>query len=232
MTDATDHQEIEWQFDAPDLDAIEAWLRAVPETSGWRVEPRPARVLTDTYLDSADRHMHRAGYTLRIRRHGSRAEATIKGHDGGPDADGLRSRREVTQPLGPAEGPTYDAWICGIPGVLAAEVTAQLGSASLVELLTLRTERRVYDLRRGGREVAEVVLDRTTVLDGDAVQGLPSQRENRPHAILQRVEIEATSQRTAEVAPFVTWLREECGLRPGATSKFGWALEQVGLGQL
>lgn len=219
MTDATDHQEIEWQFDAPDLDAIEARLRDVPEASGWRIDARHARMLTDTYLDSADRRMQRAGYTLRVRRHGNRAEATIKGHDGGPDADGLRSRREVTQPLGPADGRTYDAWIRGTPGALEAEVAAQLDAATLDELLTLRTERRVFDLWVGGRQVAEVVLDQTAVLTGDVA----------PHAILRRVEIEASSQRPEEVAPFVAWLREECGLRPGATSKLGWALEQIGL---
>jgi hypothetical protein len=49
-----DHQEIEWQFAATDLEPVESWLEEHPSASGLAVVPRATEELTDTYYDTQD----------------------------------------------------------------------------------------------------------------------------------------------------------------------------------
>jgi len=216
----TDQQEVEWQFDAHDLDAVEAWLRALPSETGWRVEPLKTRSLTDAYLDTADWRMHGARYTLRVRQSDSRAEATMKAYDGGADAGGKRSRREITQPLpaNPADR-SYSMWLRAEPGPIADRLAALLGAQPLHALFTIYTDRRVFSLRLGDREMGEIALDRTTVTSGNS----------EDPARLLRVEVETPADLAPEAEPFIDVLREACTLQPGGTPKFQWAFGMAGL---
>jgi inorganic triphosphatase YgiF len=92
--------EIEWQFEAQDLRLVLRWI----ESAAGGADPvtiMAGRTTShvDTYLDTADRRLDRAGYSVRLRR--SRrppCEATLKSLDGaGPDA--LRVRLELAEPL-------------------------------------------------------------------------------------------------------------------------------------
>jgi hypothetical protein len=50
----TDHQEIEWQFDAGELESIEGWLDQHDSgSSGLVVAPESTVEITDTYYDTS-----------------------------------------------------------------------------------------------------------------------------------------------------------------------------------
>src|ERR1700679_3862785 len=97
--------EIEWQFDALDLRPVERWLSGLPmlslegdEHATITAVARPPRRLIDSYLDTEDWRMARAGFVLRPRRRGRRDEITLKDTQAA-QAGGLRQRLEVTEDL-------------------------------------------------------------------------------------------------------------------------------------
>ncbi len=47
-----DHHEVEWQFDAADLESAEAWLCQHSSGSGLVIEPESEEKITDTYYDA------------------------------------------------------------------------------------------------------------------------------------------------------------------------------------
>src|SRR5437899_2119554 len=83
--------EVEWQFDAVDLRPVERWLAA----RGLVGEQPAVRRLRDDYLDTTDWRLHRAGYSLRVRRSGRASEATLKSL--ATAHGGLRRRIEITE---------------------------------------------------------------------------------------------------------------------------------------
>ena len=67
--------EIEWQFDALDLRPVERWLATLPtlaletgEGGTITALARPPRRLVDSYRDSDDWRLARAGFVVRTRR--------------------------------------------------------------------------------------------------------------------------------------------------------------------
>jgi CHAD domain-containing protein len=138
-------------FEVPDLTGC------LP--SGGRVVPRPPMTLRATYYDTADLRLARAGVSLRYRR----GEAPA----GGRKATGTWTaklptettgiRQEISRP-GPATAP---------PAELVGLLTAYHRGDELVPATTMRTVRRVYDLRdRQDRLLAEVSDDSVSVVDG------------------------------------------------------------------
>jgi CHAD domain-containing protein len=93
-----DHQEIEWQFDAPDLGTVNGWLEEQSSAFGLAVVPAETKQLVDTYYDTEDWRFYRAGYALRVRRGGKSVEATMKSL-APPEDGGLKRRREISEPL-------------------------------------------------------------------------------------------------------------------------------------
>ena len=73
-----DHEEIEWQLDAVDLELVENWLQQHPSAAGVAIVPGPERELKDAYFDTEDWRLYRAAYALRVRRDGQSAQATMK----------------------------------------------------------------------------------------------------------------------------------------------------------
>ena len=93
--------EQEWQFAAAGLDAARAWLASLPtEPSDRRLAARPTLELTDTYFDSPDWMIFRAGFALRLRQEragaaGEQTEVTLKSlHD---PQGGLARRTEFSR---------------------------------------------------------------------------------------------------------------------------------------
>jgi CHAD domain-containing protein len=228
----TDQREIEWQFDAQDLEAVAAWLMSfgaggdatpsmapplagtVPHVS---LTPGQVRELHDTYCDTEDWRIHRAGFTLRIRRTAVGAEATLKSMAAG--VDGLRDRREMNEPV-PAEAGTD---LAALPGPVGAAVRSLTGSRPLRSLFDLQTTRRPFALILNGAEVGEVTLDTTTV---------PAPSGGAP-LTLRRIEVEVAAERLDEALPFVEALRAACGLVPAQIGKFAaglWVHALVPLG--
>ena len=202
-----DHVESEWQFDAPRLTAAERWLRAGPAAGGVTVGAPATLRLRDLYLDTRDRKIFRAGFALRIRRTGRRAEATLKavaGREGG-----FAQRRELTQPLAAAT----PAGIFAAPGPVADLLRRFTRVRELVVLAEVRTVRRAFPLTHRGAAAGEVTLDRTALV---APRGAGRR--------LLRVEVEVPVARLGALRPFVERLRAAGGLAPAAQSKYEWAL--------
>jgi len=208
-----DYQEIEWQFDAPDLEPVESWLEEHPSASGLSVVPGATRELTDTYYDTEDWRFYRAGYALRVRREGKGAEATMKSLM--PAEGALRRRREISEPLkGNVKAPK------GARGPVGERVRRLAGDRDLRPLFEARTRRRSFALhpeRPSGKNAAigEVALDETEISGYE----------------LSRVEVEMGSdaEHHHSVGEFVGGLRDALGLRPAEASKFETGLAAAGL---
>ena len=145
--------ELELKFSAPaDFAAGALALQAGIE----HVE-LPAQNLVAVYYDTDDLRLARAGVTLRYR--------TGDGDDAGwtlklPAQDKPALREEVRIENGKD----------GVPEEARRLVTAFARGAELLKVVKLRTRRRRWSLREtDGREVAELVDDRVSVLDGRRV---------------------------------------------------------------
>jgi len=218
-TGESDPVEIEWQFDALDLRPVERWLATLPtlaiETGdGGTITAlaRPPRRLVDSYRDSDDWRIARAGFVVRTRRRGRHDEITLK--DTRPaEGNGLRQRLEVTEVL-PAAG--LDA--LGADGPVGRRLRAIVGTRHLREVLQVRTRRRPFALRVGGVDVAEIALDDTMIVVGTG---------QRPMQ-LRRVEVEVRPDWLEALEPIVEQLRITCGLQPARLSKFEAGLLALG----
>jgi triphosphatase len=214
-----DPVEIEWQFDALDLRPVERWLATLPtlaiETGdGGTITAlaRPPRRLVDSYRDSDDWRIARAGFVVRTRRRGRHDEVTLK--DTRPaEGSGLRQRLEVTEVLPPSGLDDL-----GAEGPVGRRLRAIVGSRRLREVLQVRTRRRPFALRVGGVDVAEVALDDTMIVVGTG---------QRPMQ-LRRVEVEVQPDWLEALEPIVEQLRMTCGLQPARLSKFEAGLLALG----
>jgi CHAD domain-containing protein len=211
--------EIEWQFDALDLRPVERWLATLPTLSIAAEEQqtitalaKPPRRLMDSYVDTADWRMARAGFVVRTRRRGRADEITLKDMQSAEEG-GLRQRLEVTEPL-PAGGVAA----LGPDGPVGRRVHAVAGRKPLAQVLQVRTRRRPFALRIGGVDAAEVSLDETTIVVGNG---------QRPMQ-LRRVEVEVRPEWVEALSPVVRQLREACGLQPATLSKFEAGLLAMG----
>ena len=219
-TDQADPVEIEWQFDALDLRPVERWLATLPtlavETGdGGTVTAlaQTPRRLVDSYLDTDDWRVARAGFVARTRHRGRHDEVTMK--DMRPaEGNGLRQRLEVTEVLPPAGVADL-----GPDGPVGRRLRAIVGARPLREVLQVRTRRRPFALRVGGVDVAEVALDDTVIVVGGG---------QRPMQ-LRRVEVEVQAEWMEALEPIVQQLRVSCGLQPARLSKFEAGLLAVGL---
>jgi len=214
-----DPVEIEWQFDALDLRPVERWLAALPtlavETGdGGTVTAlaRTPRRLVDSYLDTDDWRVARAGFVVRIRHRGRHDEITLK--DTRPaEGSGLRQRLEVTEVLPPS-----GVGALGPEGPVGRRLRAIVGSRRLREVLQVRTRRRPFALRVGGVNAAEVALDDTMIVVGNG---------QRPMQ-LRRVEVEVRPEWLDALDPIVEQLRASCGLQAARLSKFEAGLLALG----
>jgi triphosphatase len=195
--------EREWQFDAVHLAPVQRWLVRL-EGGPVSLVPGRARTHADTYFDTADLRIHQAGRTLRIRRTGRNAEATLKAR--GRQEDGLRQRAELTEALAVPD-PTA---LIQSDGEVGRRVRDIAGRRPLRRLFEVRTRRQVYLLQLEGTQTGEVAMDRTVI-------GLAGVTEP---ARLRRVEVEVGDPSRPEIQEFVARLRRECGLQPAGLSKY------------
>jgi len=196
------------------------------EGSGLTVLGGSSKELADTYYDTRDQRLYRAGHALRIRREGrgGKYEATMKSpFSVGGDAGNLRRWREISEPL---ESDGIDA-LLEAPGPVGARLRALVGTHEMRALFEIRTRRRTFDLVLDSQvvdqekaspgsfadafRVAEISLDLSEILAG----GGPVR--------LARVEVEVDASATTvapELEGFVKAMEKALGLRPAATSKY------------
>jgi CHAD domain-containing protein len=202
-----DSQEIEWQFDALDVRPVSRWL----EGDSWGRDPAVAagetREISDGYFDTDDWRIYRAGYALRIRcADGKKVEATMKRLASSNGKTGLRSRREISEPLEDADPETLNA----ASGPVGDRVRALTGPEALRPLFEVRTRRSAHPLMLDGFRVGEIALDETAI---------PLDEEEEPTRI-RRVEVEVEPEALDRLEPFVERLRAECRLSPAVASKY------------
>jgi triphosphatase len=208
---ATDHREIEWQFDAEDLEPVEGWLgRHSSGSSGLAVAPDSTVGIADSYYDTDDWRLYRAGYALRVRETDGGVEATMKSLE--PGEGSLRRRREISEPmedgrlatLGKTNGPV---------GSMSRKI---IGGRGLRRLFQIRTRRQRFALGLDG-STGEVSLDASEIHVG----------EDRVE--LRRVEVEIETAPTSELQGFVDEMQSALDLSPATLSKYETGLYASGL---
>jgi len=201
---------VQWQLDALDLRPVERWLATLPTLSRGPDEQRvlsaiaqPSQRLIDSYLDTADWRMARAGFVVRTRRRGSHEEITLTTAQ--RLETGQTRNLEATEELAGA-----GVGALSPEGPIGRRVHAVAGSRPLRSVLQVRTRRSPFVLRVDGIAAAEIALDDTEIVVGNG---------QRPMQV-RRVEVDVLPAWTDLLAPLILQLRAACGLRPATLSTF------------
>ena len=217
-----DARELEWQLAAPDPGEVERWLDRHPLLDGLAIEPLPAQQLHDTYLDTDDWRVFRAGFALRLREKDGQVEATLKGLRSA--RDDAADRREISEPLriGAARVGGARA-LAGAGGPVGTRVRDIAGVKPLRTLFEVRTSRRRFSVRgrKPAAAVGEIALDEARFPRADG---------HRRPVVLTRVEVEAAvGGDAAALQRLVERLRSECDLHAATENKFAVGLRSASL---
>src|SRR5581483_5674742 len=193
-----DAREVEWQLAANDLGPVRRWLDDHGVIDGLTLQPRPTLKIFDTYFDTDDWRIHRAGFALRIRSEEGKAEATLKSLRS--NSTEMADRREVSETL----GATAAESIAQSAGPVGTRVHAVSGSHSLRPLFEVHTSRQRYTVHAANDEqpIGEIALDETMI----------ASPQGKPQTSIQRVEVEALTGSHAALQTLVKELRSGCGL--------------------
>jgi hypothetical protein len=143
-------RETEWQLSAHDLNVVRQWLSDHHAVDGFTIEPRPAQTIYDTYLDTQDLRIRRAGFALRLRDLPGRAEATedlAPGPTACASAAGSTSRSLQLNGMRSRSADRY--------ALACRQSQAQLPEA----LFLVRTRRQCFAIIELGDWAAEIALD-------------------------------------------------------------------------
>jgi hypothetical protein len=145
----------------------------------------------------------------------NRAEATMKLLASEGEAPGLRSRREISEPLDSPDPEAFD----DDSGPVGKRIGALFGPKKLRTLFEIQTHRNTFGLILEGSEVGAVALDETNI---------PLENDAEPTHV-RRVEIEVEPDAVLRLEPFVERLRYACRLSPASASKYEAGLFARGL---
>lgn len=249
----TDHEEVEWQFDADDLGRVEDWLAGTAVDFGVVVGSGSVDEIVDGYYDTGDWRLYRAGYALRVRETKDGAEATMKSL--APAEGNLRRRREISEPLKDGE--------IGVPrssrGLVGERLRILIGKREVQRIFQVRTSRKTYPLSVAaedggtsdgtpdGSASVEVVQDAAgdvressgggedgsnarvgeVVLDSSEIP--LGEAEETVGLTRVEVEVEAGVALNLGVRRFVQEMEDSLGLRRARTSKYEAGIFAMGL---
>ena len=210
-----DGREVEWQLACSDLGSVRRWLDSHGTVAGLVLEARSTQQIFDTYLDTDDWRIYRAGYALRIRSKSGRSEATLKSLQSAR-AD-VADRREMSETLDNSESGSIRL----LSGPVGSRVHAVSGSQALIALFEVRTSRQRFAVRREEdvQQLGEIALDETVI----------SRPHGAPQTSMQRVEVEASTESHESLESLVATLRNDCSLETASDSKYSQGLKSVGL---
>jgi triphosphatase len=213
-----DGREVEWQLAAADLGPVRGWLAGHPRIDGLVLEPIPTLQIFDTYFDTDDWRIFRAGYALRLRLEAGKSEATLKSLKSA--RTDMADRRELSDQL--ADSASGSIRLSG--GPVGTRVNAVTGKHELQALFEVRTSRQRFAIRAelDSQPLGEIALDETTI----------SRPGGPPRTSLQRVEVEAQTDSHAPLQALVHAMRTDCSLEPAADSKYSQGLKSAGLAPL
>jgi CHAD domain-containing protein len=210
-----DGREVEWQLACTDLSSVRHWLSDHGTIDGLILEPRSTQQIFDTYLDTDDWRIHRAGFALRVRSGAGTTEATLKSlHSASTE---VADRRELTETLNSSDNEAIRASI----GPVGTRVCAVSGARTLLPLFELRTSRQRFAIRKSdeAQQLGEIALDETVI----------SRPHGEPQASMLRVEVEAHTQSHEPLRSLVKTLRSNCALEAASDTKYSLGLKSVGL---
>jgi triphosphatase len=214
-----DGREVEWQLACTDLGSVRRWLNDHGTFDGLILEPRSTQQIFDTYLDTDDWRIHRAGFALRVRSGtgtgSGTTEATLKSlHSASTE---VADRRELTETLNSSDNEAIRASM----GPVGARVCAVSGARTLLPLFELRTSRQRFAIRKSdeARQLGEIALDETVI----------SRPHGEPQASMLRVEVEALTGSHEPLRSLVKTLRSNCALEAASDTKYSLGLKSVGL---
>jgi triphosphatase len=210
-----DGREVEWQLASTDLASVRRWLDDHGTIEGLVLEPRSTLKIFDTYFDTEDWRIHRAGFALRIRSEDGKSEATLKSLRS--NSAEMADRREVSEPLESTESES----IARSTGPVGTRVHAVSGAHPLQPLFEVHTSRQLYAVHAADDEkpLGEIALDDTVI----------SRPHGQPQTSIQRVEVEALTDAHEPLQTLVNALRSGCSLASATDSKFSQGLKSVGL---
>jgi len=210
-----DGREVEWQLACTDLGSVRRWLSDHGTIDGLTLEPRSTQQIFDTYLDTDDWRIHRAGFALRVRSESGTTEATLKSlHSASTE---VADRRELTETLDSSDSEAIRESI----GPVGIRVCAVSGARTLMPLFELRTSRQRFAIRKSDEEqqLGEIALDETVI----------SRPHGEPQASMLRVEVEALTEAHGSLRSLVKTLRSNCALEAASDTKYSLGLRSVGL---
>src|SRR5882757_7257489 len=99
MSSAThkDGREVEWQLAASDLASVRRWLDEQHSIDGLVLAPQSTLQIFDTYFDTDDWRIFRAGFALRVRSEDGKSQATLKSLHASQDTKA--DRRELSEAI-------------------------------------------------------------------------------------------------------------------------------------
>jgi len=206
---------VEWQLACTDLSSVRRWLSDHGTIDGLTLEPRSTQQIFDTYLDTDDWRIHRAGFALRVRSGSGTTEATLKSlHSASTE---VADRRELTETLNSSDNEAIRELI----GPVGTRVCAVSGARTLLPLFELRTSRQRFAIRKSdqARQLGEIALDETVI----------SRPHGEPQASMLRVEVEALTESHEALRSLVKALRSNCALEAASDTKYSLGLKSVGL---
>ena len=210
-----DGREVEWQLACTDLGSVRRWLADHGTIDGLVLEPRSTLEIHDTYLDTDDWRIHRAGFALRVRSGSGITEATLKSLRSASTE--VADRREMTETLKNGDSEAIRESV----GPVGTRVCAVSGARSLLPLFELRTSRQRFAVRKSdeARQLGEIALDETVI----------SRPHGEPQTSILRVEVEALTETHEPLQSLVKTLRSNCALETASDSKYSLGLKSMGL---
>jgi CHAD domain-containing protein len=206
---------VEWQLACSDLGSVRRWLSDHGTIDGLVVEPCSSLQILDTYLDTDDWRIHRAGFALRVRSVSGKSEATLKSlHSASTE---FADRRELSESLADSSHESIQE----STGPVGSRVHAVSGAHALLPLFDVRTARQRFAVRRQDetQQLGEISLDETVI----------SRPSGEPQTNMQRVEVEAMTESLEPLQSLVKTLQSDCALQKATDTKYSQGLKSVGL---
>ena len=207
--------EIEAKYTIPSKQVFQE-LQRLETLGAFRLQEGRVAALHDTYLDTADRAIWRAGYALRRREKSGALVMTLKALDGG---DGPVKRREELEVALPEAAPPA-LWP---PSAARERVLEIAGEQAILPLFDLRQTRHERTVVAEERAVSVLSLDAVTLTDA-----APTGAARSTHFYVLEAELLPTGAE-ADLAAIMAALQETWQLRPDPESKLQRALAFFGM---
>lgn len=202
--------EIEAKFLVQRPKQLQSVLRTLHEL-GFTINQGPSEALQDSYFDTPDWVIFRAGWAYRCRQKGGSKTLALKALSAGRGP--VFARDEIEQPLPHAGWPGRE-----LPdGPVSERVQQIINGHRSHELFRVRTQRTLYEVSRSSEDplTMELALDRSEILVPEPLHGRPS------HTLsFTELELELEEGSRHALTALARDLGERTGLLPAQLSKF------------